>query len=283
VSLRLASLALAACLAAPAAFASGDIPLDAASFTTYMAERLQAEIKDVPIEVTGSLAVIVGTSAINMERIFRDCKASTGDCDPAFDRFVHGVVEAHRAQGPVVDASAVRLVVRRREAIDHVLAAMGATPPRIELEPLPGGLVAVPVLAAPRAAMLLSGKALDQLGLDHEKLFELARKNMQQSLAPLMDKAKPVGPGQIGSLGGGAVDAGRVTLPGQWAPLAEAQHGTLVIALPTTDLVLYIAEATPAALDGLAAFAKNTAARAANPLAPGVLLRWRDGRWEAVN
>ena len=280
MTLRLASLALCACLAAPAAFASDDIPLDAASFTNYMAERLQAEIKDVPIEVTGSLALIVGTSAIYVDRVFRDCKAAHGDCDDAFARYVKGVVETQRAQGTVVDASAVRLVVRQREAVDRTLKAMGTS---IEAEPLPGDLVVVPVVAASRAAMLLGNKALDKLGLDHARLFELARKNMQQSLGPLMAKAKPVGPGQIGSVGGGPLEAGRVALPEQWAPLAEAQHGTLVIALPTTDLVLYIGESTQSALDGLAAFAKNTAARAANPLAPGLLLRWHDGRWESVN
>ena len=279
---RLACLALAASLAAAPAFASDDIPLDAASFTNYMAERLQKAITDVPVEVTGSLAVVVGTAPVNIERVFRDCAAAHGDCDEKFDRFVHAAAEAHAAQGTPVDAAAVRLVVRRREAVERTLQAMSGSP-RVELEPMPGGLVAVPVLAAPRATMVLSGKSLDQLGLDHARLFELARKNMQQALAPLMDKARPVGPSQIGSIGGGPVDAGRITLPEQWAALAEAQHGTLVVALPTTDLVLYVSESTPAALDALAAFAKNSAARAANPLAPEVLLRWRDGHWDAAN
>src|SRR5262249_5694300 len=161
---------------------------------------------------------------------------------------------------------------------EHALQAMGPTPPKLESEPLAAGLVVVPVVAASRATMVLAGKPLEQLGLDHAKLFELARRNTQQALVPLVDKAKPVGPNQIRSPGGGLVEAGRVALPEQWAPLAQAQGGTLVVALPTTDLVLYVSEATPAALEALAAFAKNTAARAANPLAPGVLLRWRDGR-----
>jgi hypothetical protein len=64
--------------------------------------------------------------------------------------------------------------------------------------------------------------------------------------------------------------------------LAQAQHGELVIAVPTTDQVLYISESTPAAIDALRALSRRLGSRSQNPLAPETLLRWSDGQWKVA-
>jgi hypothetical protein len=121
---------------------------------------------------------------------------------------------------------------------------------------------------------------------DRRKGFELysraAQENVQASLKPLAESAKPVGSGQIGTVTGSVYEVGRVALHQQWAQLASAQQGTLLVALPTTDVVLYVSESTPAAIEALRALSKNTAAKASNPLSPTIVLKWGNDRWEAV-
>ena len=70
--------------------------------------------------------------------------------------------------------------------------------------------------------------------------------------------------------------------PADWAPLAQAQHGTLLIALPAPDIVLYMSNDDAQSLKALADYARKVAADVPNPMAPGVLLRWKDGQWEGV-
>ena len=66
-----------------------------------------------------------------------------------------------------------------------------------------------------------------------------------------------------------------------WAPLAAAQNGTLIVAVPATDAVFYIGEDTPAAIDALRTLARNVFSRAPNRLTE-TLLRWSDAGWEVV-
>ncbi|MFL6708068.1 MAG: hypothetical protein ACJ8HI_07670, partial [Massilia sp.] len=113
-------------------------------------------------------------------------------------------------------------------------------------------------------------------------LFALASINLTNSLAPLSETAKPVSAGQIGTINPGFSEVGRVALPAQWTTLAQAQHGELIIALPTTDQVLYVSESTPVAQDALLTLSRKLALQSANPLAPDMLLKWTAGRWERL-
>ena len=61
----------------------------------------------------------------------------------------------------------------------------------------------------------------------------------------------------------------------------EAQGGTLIVAIPTTDTVLCIAEDTPGAIGALQALVNRIMLRAPNKLS-ATLLRWRSSGWEVV-
>jgi hypothetical protein len=63
--------------------------------------------------------------------------------------------------------------------------------------------------------------------------------------------------------------------------LAQAQGGTLIVAVPATDAVLYIGEDSALAIDALRALVMDVMARAPNRLS-SVLLRWRESGWEVV-
>ena len=283
MSIRLAVSAFAAALFLGVAAVAADIPQDEAGFTAYVADALRHELAGTSVEVKGPLTILVGTAQASLDRVWRGCQADAASCEAGVGDYVHAIAEAHKQQGAPVDRAAVRLVVRTAAYVERSQQSMGDDAPQLQVEALPSGLVAVAVADAGRSLKLLSDRQLAELGLTHDQLFDLARENMRKALAPVLDRAKPADHGQIGSVGGSIYEVGRVAMADQWAALAQAQHETLVVAMPTTDVVLYVSEATPGALDALSTLAQTMAAKAPNPLAPKVLLRWRDGRWVAAN
>jgi hypothetical protein len=138
------------------------------------------------------------------------------------------------------------------------------------------------VLDTQRAVRPLDDRDLRKLNMSQNQLFELGGENLQAALKPLADSAKPVGSGQIGAITGSVYEVGRVAILSQWAHLANAQQDVLVVALPTTDMVLYISESTPSAIDALRTLSKGTAAKSSNPLSPTAVFKWTAERWTPV-
>jgi hypothetical protein len=113
------------------------------------------------------------------------------------------------------------------------------------------------------------------------ELFALARANVAADLRPLAEKAQPVKHGQLGTITGSVYEVSRVALPEQWAGLARAQGGTLIVALPTTDGVLYASEKTPEAVGALRTIARDAMGKVANPLSDEVF-EWTPDGWVLV-
>ncbi len=255
------------------------IPTGEPAFTDYMAQRLQREVGATPVAVSGPLALSVDALQVSVERVFRYCEKNAAACPAATEHYVKGLAQVVKAQNEPIDQTAVRLVVRSSAYIKRAQASLGADAPALQFRPLVDGLVAVAVMDTPSAVRPLDERDLKKLGYSQEQLFDRGGQNLRRTLRPLAEAAKPVSAGQIGTLSGSFYEVGRVALAADWAPLAAAQNGTLLIALPATDTVLYISESTPQALDALRTLAKNTVAKSANPLSP-IVLKWTTGRWE---
>lgn len=267
-------------LAVPVVFAQS-VPLEEAAFTEYMAQALRHEVGDVPVSVKGSLTLSIGSLQANLDRVYGFCRKNESACASESDRYAKGVAQVIKAQNAPIDKAEVRLVVRSSEYIKRAQASLGSDAPALQFRPLVEGLVSVAVLDTPRAVRPLDDRDLRKLELSQEQLFELGRQNLRSILKPLGESAKPVTGGQIGTLPRNFYEVGRVAVHADWETLATAQNGTLLLALPTTDAVLYIAESSPAAIDALRALARDTASKAPNPLSPAVL-RWTKVRWELV-
>jgi hypothetical protein len=112
-------------------------------------------------------------------------------------------------------------------------------------------------------------------------VYELGLKNTRASLKPLTQVAKAAKRAEIGQLVGDSYEPSRLVLHDDWAPLAAAQNGTLIVAVPATDAVFYIGEDTPVAIDALRTLARNVFSRAPNRLTE-TLLRWSDAGWGVV-
>jgi hypothetical protein len=259
-----------------------DVPRDEAGFTDFVAAELRKQLSDTEIVVKGPLTLGLGDLQANLDRIFNFCRANPDGCTAQIDNYAKGTAEAYRDQHAPPTKEAVRLVVRTSEYVDGVrAAAKGPKPMQMQPRPLVEGLYVLPVIDNPRTVRLLGESDNAKLGLSADEIFDLGVANLKAELAPLMDVAKVAVPGSIGQLVGNVYNPSRMILLDSWAPLAKAQGGVLIVAIPATDAVFYVGEDKPAAIDALRTLTKTVMARAPSKLS-GDLYRWRASGWEKV-
>lgn len=278
-SRRLLAAAVAAILASAAA-AQG-VPTDEPAFTEYVAGLLRKEIGDASVVVASPLTIKVGELQANLDRIFAFCKRNADTCSAEVDRYVKGAAQVHKERSAPPTREAVRIVLRGGQYTQAAQSSVGGSGAEIQPHPFVDGLVALPVLDSPRALRMLGPKDNEQLGLSAQEVYDLGIANLKKELRPLMEIAKVAGRGQIGQLVGDSFHPSRLLLTESWAPLAQAQGGTLIVAVPATDAVFYIGEDSPVAVDALRALVRNVMSRAPNRLS-SILLRWKESGWEIV-
>jgi uncharacterized protein YtpQ (UPF0354 family) len=267
----------------PIAFAAlaQEIPQDEAGFTNYVAEQLRKEVGDATVSIKGSLTLGLGELQANLDRIFAFCKKNTGGCPREIATYVKGAAQVHTDRNAPPVREAIRIIVRTTQYIQQAQGSLPWDAPALQPKPLTEGLVLLPVLDSPRTIRMLTEKDNKALGLTPDEVHQLGLANLRSTLAPLMEVAKVTGHGQIGQILGDSFHPSRLALHGTWAPLSEAQGGNLIVAVPTTDAVLYIGEDTPLAIEALRALVRNVIGRAPNRLSD-VLLRWSPAGWELV-
>jgi uncharacterized protein YtpQ (UPF0354 family) len=259
-----------------------NIPKDAAGYTEYVAGQLRAELADAAIVVKSPLTIAIGGFQANLDRIYTFCQQSADGCAKEIDTYVRGAAQAYRDQNAPPTREAVRLVVRTAQYIEQTQRSLGPDAPPLLPQPFVAGLVLLPVLDSPRTIRLLNAKDLKTLGLSAEETQQLALTNLRNSLKPLMDVAKIANHGQIGQLVGDSYQPSRLALFDTWAPLAKAQGGRLIVALPAKDAVFYVGDDTKTAIDALRTLVRNVLSHAPGPLSD-ILLRWTPTGWEVVS
>ncbi|MDR2195658.1 MAG: hypothetical protein LBE50_03505 [Gallionellaceae bacterium] len=263
---------------APVAVAQ-NVPVDKPAFTEHVAGLLRKTLGDTPVSVAGVLTVRFGEFQANLDRIFDSCKHDTKTCPAEVKNYVEGVAEAYKEQAAAPSRDAVRVVLRSEQYVQAALS----TGAEVEMQPHPfvGGLVALPVLDSPRMLRMLGAEGNARLGLSAQAVYDLGIANLRKGLKPLLHIAPIAGPGRIGQFFGDSFYPSRLLLIDYWTPLANAQGGVLIVAVPTTDAVLYIGEDTPVAIDALRTLVNSMVSKSPNRLS-NVLLRWKQTGWEVV-
>ncbi|GLS98076.1 hypothetical protein [Piscinibacter gummiphilus] len=276
--------ALLLLVGARATAAAQPLPRDEPAFTAHMATVFQAEAGDIPVRVKAGepLTLEVDRMQVNLDRLYNYCLRVRGNCADQATTFAKAMKEMLTEAKAPMDKAAIRLVVRPREYLGQVPPSADGSGSTLQTRPLVDGLITVVVLDTPRALRPILAGDLPKLGVTAGELFQLAEANLVAALRPLGDVTDPVRAGKIGVVGGDVYEVGRLALVGQWTELAVAQGGTLLVVLPTTDVVLYISEATPAAIEALRGQSRRMAGRAPNPLAPEMVLRWAPTGWQLV-
>jgi len=257
------------------------IPSDEAGFTEHVATLIRKEVGDANVVVKGPLTLGLGELQANLDRVFGFCKRDSNACATELDRYVKGAAQIHKDRSAPPTRESVRLVVRSSQYVQAAQSSLGGQSPQFQSRAFVEGLVILPVLDGPRTVRMLGSKDNTELGVSEAELFDLGLTNLRATLKPLMEVAKVVSGGQIGTITGNAYDTSRLILHDTWAPLAKAQGGTLIVAIPATDAVFYISEDTPVAVDALRALVKSVLSRAPSRLT-NVLLRWNESGWSLV-
>jgi hypothetical protein len=269
-------------VASLAVAAADNVPRDEPGFTEFVATQVRGQLSDAVVTVKGPLTLGLGELQLNLDRIFTFCLSNGSRCSAEIDNYVRGAAETYQSQPAPPTKESVRLVLRTAEYVDTVRSIPhGSKPMQMQPRPFVEGLYVLPVLDNPRTVRLLGEEDNAKLGLTADEVFALGLENLPKELPPLMSVAKVAGHGQIGNMVGSVYNPSRMILLDSWAPLAEAQGGVLIVAIPATDAVFYVGEDTPKAIDALRTLTKMALARAPGKLSVN-LYRWRASGWERV-
>ena len=269
------------CLLAALPVAAKNIPMDEAGFTDYVAIQLRKEIGDSGVAIKGPLTIGVGELQANLDRIFAFCKINASACEGEVERYVKAAAQVAREHTAPPTKEAIRLVIRTMQYVQNTQGSLPPGTSPLQPRPFVEGLVILPALDFPRAIRMLPEKDNASLGLSSKEVYDLGISNLRKNLKPILETTKAAGKGQIGQLTGDSFYPSRLVLHDWWKPLAEAQNGTLIVALPATDAVFYIGEDTSIAIDALRTLVQDIMRQAPNPLT-NILLRWTNNGWEVV-
>lgn len=256
----------------------GEIPMDQSAFTEYMASLLRKEAGNDAVTIKGPLTLKYGELQANLDRVFAFCKNNNqSDCSDELSRYVQAVARVKRQLNAAPEKDAVRLAVRTAEYVHQFGSSTHALQPRS----LVGDLVLLPVLDSRMSIRMLTDKDNAALGMDIDAVYQLALNNTHRDLRPVMESAKVAEQGKIGKLIGNTYESSQLAFHDDWAPLARAQAGKLIVVAPVKDAIFYVGDDSPAAVDALRTYAHALFTRAPNPLSE-TLLRWTATGWEVV-
>ncbi len=260
------------------------VPLDDPAFTDAITEQFRSALPDEHVVVIAPQRLAIGNAGtnVNLARLWQSCRATPATCDQQAADFVAGATRTFVAFNKPPERSQVRIAVRSTAMADAYRANSRTTGLNLQVQPFVDGLVSTVVIDTPTAMRWASSHDLDALKLDPAGLVALARANTHAALQPLASGAQPAPHGKIGAIEDeSAYTASRVLFPSDWAPMAKAQGGVLIIALPTPTTIFYISDDSPAAVAALRTFAHDRMLQATTPLGD-VLLRWSPDGWKRV-
>lgn len=246
-------------------------------FTQRVAGMLK-EYTGAEVEVVEPLVAKIGSQQIALQRIHARCSAEPKSCDGELKRYVSAVAESVRAEVAAELKAAVRVIIRTADFAENIAqGSPGALPARLFME----GLVTVAVVDSPGSMRMLTESDCRVMGLTPAQAYELGLANLRQTLPPLADIAVPVKQGTVASLSGDAYGPSRLLLLADWAALAQAQGGKLIVSMPARDLLLYGADHSPAGVALLRKMTQDARKRSLGKLSD-VLLRWTEAGWQLV-
>ncbi len=275
---------LAGALVLSTAALAEPVPIEDPGFTDAITEQLRTALPDEHVVVTSPQRLTIGNVGfvVNLAHLSQSCHADTSRCDAESARLVAGVTKAFQEMNKPPAPAQVRVAVRSARMAQAYLASTRTTGMNLQVQSFVDGLVSTVVIDTPTSMRWASSKDLDALKLDPAALRELARSNTHAALQPLASVAQPAPKGKLGEITGDAYTASRALFPADWAPMAKAQGGVLIIALPRPTTILYIGDDTANAMATLRRVAREQASGASDGLGDQ-LLRWTPDGWKLVD
>lgn len=282
--IRRAAFAVLLLLAAAASADAQSVPLDDPGFTDAITEQFRTALPDEHVVLVAPQRLTIGNTgaAVNLARLWQYCHREPTRCDAQAVLFVNGMVKSFKEMNKPPERAQVRLALRSSAAARELLASSRGTGMNLQVQPFVDGIVSVVVIDSPASLRWASSHDLDALQLDSAAMRELGRTNTHASMQPLVGIAPAASKGKIGAINGGdAYTASRLLFPSDWAPLAKAQGGVLIVAVPRPTTILYVGDDGAGSLDALRTLAHDTASRFPDAIGD-TLLRWTPDGWKPL-
>lgn len=259
------------------------IPSDPSAFTEYVAARMREQTA-TPVKVTEPLRIRAGNWEANLDRIYEFCRrgASAADAEREIRDFATKFVQMDAEKMGLQSKDDLRVIVRTRERILFEMRAADEHGHRLHTRPVCGELSAVVAMDTPISIAILTSRETEAIGLTIEDAFEVGLANMRKDLPPLESVFRALPIGEMGQSPPDIYLPSLLALHDAWARLAEAQGGKLLVSVPTTDTLIYIADDSSGGVRAMHTLTESFFAKSPNPLSKQVM-RWTPQAWTLVD
>jgi uncharacterized protein YtpQ (UPF0354 family) len=275
-------LLLSAARQSPAA-----LPTDETGFTKAMAEQFAKALPGVTVTVAGPLALKIELEPgkpndLRLINAWDFCQRDRAHCEQIAAAFVTNMSGTLKEETAPIRKADIRATVRQQsyvEDMQHTAASKAGAAPVVEK--IAGDLWMVCVVDMPHGVRMLNHNDLTKLGLSEDDAIALAKSNLAANLPPLAKVLKELKPGEANEIAGDFYDPSRILAHDDWAPLAEALHHHLVVAVPATELLIYGDGRNKQAIGDIETYVSAIAAKAPRAVST-TLLHWTPTGWREV-
>ena len=267
---------------------SAAVPADEAGFTSYVIDALTKSAPDVALVVKAPLIISVRsrdgdeTDSLYLGRIWEYCSKNPGGCDRAVSAYVTGMAEGIRQRSQPIDPATIRVVVRTTSYLASARTGGGSGDRDPAAAALAGDLWVVCVADSPHSTRVLTNADLKRLKLSIDDAIALGKRNTAAALHPLESTRTKFGGGTFETaMGDPYYESSRIILHDDWAEIAEKMRGKLVVAVPSSGIVIYGNGASARTIEAMKEFVPYAATKSDRPIS-STLLRWTKNGWEPV-
>jgi hypothetical protein len=274
-------------LTAPSGFArSKAIPDDVDGFTEDLAGRFAKALPDRTVKVVGPLALEIGPPAkgdqVSLQRPWDYCQRERRQCAREVKDYVAEITGTIEESGAPTQASNIRVIVRGPGYVEQ-MRQIAANKPEAEgiVRPVAGGLSLICVVDAPHGVKTLEKGDLAALGLSEDQAIALGIKNVAAALKPLDQDTHIFPKLGVKFATGDFYESSRMLLHDDWAEMSKAMNGHLVVAAPSSDVLVFGNGGGNGDRIVLAGFVRTIAEMAPKPLS-ATLFHWTATGWEVA-
>ncbi len=212
----------------------------------HFAARARRAMADADISVIGEDLVRVDDQEVAMDSLRAICDRDPDSCDQRMDDWIAALAEAREAQNTPARPEQLRPVLKH---VDFVATMRRGAPELADLtRRFVGDVHVVLVVDFPRVTRGLDPDDLEALGMTVEEAHARAIANLREHHGDLPVEPMPNGLKALGPTDGYA--AARLLMHGEFAAVAEATEGELVVAPCNRDLVI-LGSRTPETIEAL--------------------------------
>ena len=278
---RAVGAALLVLAAAAPVFGAGD------EFANRVALGFRVSMPGYDVTVVDPLTLKISkdgkeTVQINLDRIAKYCAAEPTDCDRVVADFIAKSRDMADVANLPTTGAQLRAVVRPQPYVAEMARLMAGAPKptRPVSRPLAGDLVELCFFDMPTTMRPANAVELSALGLDAPAALALCEKNVAAQLSPIdPDAGEKIG--DIGVIDGDVYVSSYVLLHDRWAALAGRYGGHLLVAIPSSNEILYAPDRGPDSVSALRS-ATHFAATHAERMISETVLRWTPAGWDVV-